>query len=1144
MMSSSRSVARVTQLSSATPLADAEVQLFRAKPSLPVRPIGEPGRTDARGIASLPDVGSTPRGSGLVLVRSGAGDDRFVMGPHVLERLGKGPGKGFAKGESVLASVVTERPLYRPGETIHVVGWATVSTPHTSSGLRPVPKRTKVEIALLDRFDEVVIRRTVAVKDYGKFWVKLALAEDLRLGRYTVQAKVAETTANAHVRLRRFRTPPFAVDAGIDQGDVVHGATPKVTAGASYYFGGRVPIAHARQNNQCSPTRFRPPGLEPQWVVGAPDEPWPSMHSWNRSLTVDPEQEGRVDYTIDLSRLETAWPYRCLSSVAIQDAAAAEVGAEARVTVHPSRYLLMALPTKRVEVGDSVSLPIRSVDHQAARTAPVPVTVRVQHRYWDNNAKGRWVERERTLPRCRVKTTAEGDDPVCRLGSLERGSYTIEAATTDGPPATIERTLWVGPRWKRPSSTKPKGLEIEVSDPEPRPGDIVTVTVRSAASSGAGVIALMHGGLRTVEPFQLRDGRHEHTFTVVDAWVPSVEVEAVLVHPATATREALVETDTARLRVSAEHRALQVEVTAPDVSAPRDTIPIALTLRDAAGDPVAGHVALWAVDEAVLSLAEPVMPDLVAAFVVDAGRQTDLRHSYDERMFPYVKRADPYEFGWGRGFSASGYGRGGGGTGSGFGHGAGSMAGKSPTRSNFEATPIFLGDVEVGASGRATANGTLPDNLTTFRITAIASAKLPGGDAVGRFGHADTRVRVTAPLVLQAALPRHLRPGDDAQVAALIDNLGGPAGIVTVQASIDDGDGVATLTSPMTMVERIEAGGQIRVPFRLRALGPGEPRVTLSATLAAEQGDVRLSDAVELPLPIEVERGLIRQVAVYGSLADDEPAAIAMKRPDAARPGAGGVDVALSSTLLGGAEDMVDGLVQYPYGCLEQTSSRLLPLAALGELARHYPLKVGELDSFVRQGVMRLQSMQVGGGGFAYWPGDPHVHVYATAYATWILQMLYDEGYPVPARLLEDLRGFLTERIDDWTTRGTPTAHDDIHLAMALHALAAGGKAPAKALGLVYERRGRLPTFTRAIVLLALSESNADDPRVDTVAQELLSGLDERDGFAHVRDDGRWLSSFFDSGPRTEGMVLLALLHTVPDDRRVKKLARGLMELR
>jgi uncharacterized protein YfaS (alpha-2-macroglobulin family) len=1145
LTSSVDATARVARLSSGEPLAGAQAQLFHLDDAAksPVA-VGKPGRSDARGLAPLPSDGLTPSGPTVMLVLDPDEDDHFVTWLGDLHQRPAGPGKGYRPGEDVQISAVTERPLYRPGEKIRVVGWAAVLTSHTPSGLRPAPTASMVEIVLRDRSDDEVLRTKVRLEDYGKFWATLKLPRGAPLGWYRVEATLGESTTAAHLRVEQFRTPAFEVEAASDRGDYAHGATPRITVGASYYFGGHVPIAKARRHDLCSTAYYRPPGLESRWVVGrSTSSEHPRYDSKRQDLAVDPSEAGRLSYAVDLSHLEGSWPYHCTSSVAVQDAAAAEVGAAATYMVHPARYLLLEAPERRLSVGDAVELHVRTVDHRAERSGGTPVSVEIERSYWAEDAQGHWLEKVQKLEGCTLETTATGDDARCRVSRLAEGSYSVVARTTDGRTETLaEHGFWVGDRWRARHDEQAEGLTLELSDPEPKPGDTLTVTLRSPDKEARGLLTFASGGLRAVEPFALVDGRYEHRVEVTDAWIPTREIEAVLVRPATATRTKLLERATADVTVAHDGRRLQVEVTTPELASPRQTLPIAITLRDAAGEPTAGHVALWAVDEAILSLAEPKIPDLVEAFIAYRGRETELHHDYDRRLHPYRVRADPYAFGYDsiRLGNVDTIGKGGGG-----GSGSGSTAGFAPSvRRNLETTPIFLGDVVVDESGQAKAEGTLPDDLTTFRVTAIASAPLVGGDAIGRFGHGDARVRVTAPLVVQAALPRHLRPGDTAEVAALVDNLGGPAGRITVTLALDDDHGAVRLTSGSTKTVHIDAGAQVRVPFGVKALSVGEPAFTLTAVLAPDEGSAQLGDALQLTVPVQQEPTLAREVAVYGSLQDDEPAAVAVKAPTEARPGYGSLEVALGSTLLGGAEDMIGGLVEYPYGCVEQTASRMLPLAALGKLAEHYPLGVGDLEPWVAVGITRLRSMQTADGGLAYWPGDPHAHAYATAYATWVLQQLEDAGYTVPARFMFELRDYLGEGVKRWAAKASPTIDDDIHMAMALVALAALDRAPKQPLADLYARHERLPAFGRALLLLALHAADPKDARVAGLADELLAGLDERAGAAHVRDGGRWLAEFFDSGPRTEAMVLLALLRAAPEDRRVEKLTRGLMELR
>jgi alpha-2-macroglobulin len=1147
LTASANATARVARLSTGEPLAGAQAQLFHIdhETHAPVA-IGKPSRSDARGLAPLPSAGRTPSGPAVMLVRHPDEDDRFVVELDPLRQLRSGPGKGYRPGESVGLSVVTERPLYRPGESIRVVGWAAVYTPHTPSGLRPVPARSMVEIVLRDRSDDEVLHTEVLLEEYGKFWATLKLPPEAPLGRYSVEATLGESTSTARLRVKELRTPSFAVQAAPDRGDYLHGATPQLTVAASYYFGGPVPIEAARRIDECSTTYYRPPGIDLRWTVGRSTREHPWHESERQDLSADPSDVGRLRYPIDLAHLDRSWPYRCTSSVGVQDAAAAEVGAAATFMVHPASYLLLEDPRQRLDIGDALDLHVRTVDYSGKRLGDDGVRVEIERSHLVEDARGHWVEVEQHIKTCRLETTAAGDDARCRLPRLEEGSYSVVARTTAGPiEAMAESYFEVGNHgWPRDTKA-PEGLTLSLSNPAPVPGDTLTVTVRSPDKVGQGVLAFASGGLRTVEPFTLVDGRYEHRIEVTDAWVPGRELEALLVRPATATARPtkLLERASTEVTVTHEGRRLQVEVTTPELASPRQPLPITIALRNAAGEPTAGHVALWAVDEAILSLEEPTIPDLVEAFIAYRGRETELHHDYDQRLHAYRVRADPYQFGYetiGLGnIGLSGKGGGGGG-----GSARGSVSGFAPAvRRNLETTPIFLGDLVVDDSGHAEAEGTLPDNLTTYRVTAIASAKLVGGDAIGRFGHGDARVRVTAPLVVQAALPRHLRPGDTAEIAALVDNLGGPAGSVTVTLELDDEDSAVRVISPSTKVVGIAAGAQIRVPFGVKAISPGQPAFTLTAVLSPNEGHAQLGDALMLKVPVEPEATLTRQVAVYGSLGDDEPVAIAVKPPTSAHPGTGGLDVALSSTLLGGAQDMVTGLIEYPYGCVEQTASRLLPLVALGTLAEHYPLGVGELEPWVATGIHRLQTMQTADGGLGYWPGDTSAHAYATAYTAWVLSQLEDAGYALPARFMFGLRDYLAQQVERWSS-GTPTIDGDIHLAMALVALAAADRAPTEPLHALHTRRERLPLFGRALLLLALHDVDPEDARVSTLAQELLAGLDERAGSAHVRDGGRWLGAFFDSGPRTEAMVLLALLRAAPEDRRVEKLTRGLMDLR
>jgi alpha-2-macroglobulin len=446
----------------------------------------------------------------------------------------------------------------------------------------------------------------------------------------------------------------------------------------------------------------------------------------------------------------------------------------------------------------------------------------------------------------------------------------------------------------------------------------------------------------------------------------------------------------------------------------------------------------------------------------------------------------------------------------------------------------------------------MPENLTTFRITAVASARLVDGESPGRFGKGDARTTVTAPLVVRAALPRQLRPGDGGELAAIVQNNTGAAGRVEVTAKVVEKPGsqgqVLKLMSSGTASAELPDGGQVRLPFRVQAQVPGAPEFELQAAFTPAGGGAPVHDGVRVPLPVEAERTLTERVAAYGTVTDDTPVAIPVKIPRDVLPGYGGVTIATSSSLLGGLEDAVHALVTYPYGCVEQTSSRLLPLIALGDLLKTYPLGIDDPRAFVAAGVERLLAMQTREGGFAYWPGGDEVHVYASAYATWVLHLAAKAGYPVPedalARAIADLErrvagtSFANVAVDWGYEAG-------VRLAIALHVLADAGRDVAGPAAELYARRQSLPLFGRAFLLMAMHRGSPRAPEVAALAGELRGNLRELPATAHTSEAPRWdLGGYFSSDGRSDAIVLMALLRAEPDHPVVVKLARGLLERR
>lgn len=1091
--------------------------------------------TDRNGLADLISDRSLPAGASVVVASDA---------PAML-RIGETlePNDWRDDGEDRwLSSVVTERRLYRPGELVSVVGWAAISTTRNGHGLLRPKAGAPVVLELVDRHDEVVARKRVAMTKHGKYVGRLRLPTQAPLGRWTVRATLPErgvglahmdeAKVEAPIELRDVEAPAFEVRTSTTQAHLLRSADVEIVAHAGYYYGGAVPITARRANSRCAETWSTPAGIERGWTVlrGATSEygRWTSLDT----KVVD-GAAGEIRATVATDGLPAGVDFTCRTDLSIQDASFTEVGGSEAWFVHPTRYVI----ARATEKATSQKIEVRALDSIERTPAAHAVTIEI-HRLEDRRARDGSTETKHVLVRrCQVETKKTGPDATCEVTGVEPGLYLTTLSTkVDGRELTWSDRWWASPPPKRAPATERLYLELVVEPAQPVPGDKVVVSVLGPPISGPGILAFEHGGLRELRPFELRNGAAKLELRASDAWVPGVTLDAFVVtkdaHPSAPPK---TWRDTATINVGAAHRRLTVTLDAPKTAGVGDEVSITVNVVGHDKEPIDGRVALWAVDEGIHALLEPVIPDLVATFAVGRDVQTDLLETFSDVLTPYTVRSDPFE----GGTYGSGYGTGSG-SGSLGGRGGGSVGVvEQGPRKRFEATPIFVGDAAV-EHGVAVVRGRMPENLSTFRLTAIASAEVLAGPGVGRFGHADSQIQLTAPLVVRTAMPRMLRPGDEAEIGLIVDNLAAGAGTLEIDAKVVGGGDRLVLLGERSQRVELAAGAQHRFAVRARAKSSGKVELEVRARLVGKATHV---DAIRVEVPIEAADPLRRYAAAYGSVATPQPFAVALGVPSDGRKQAMRVDVELAGSLLGDLQPMARELVEYPHGCVEQTSSGLLPLAALVGLDHRGYLDV-EIDEHIQVGLTRLRAMQVGGAGLGYWPGATSVHVWGSAYALWVIEALVDAGHPVPDSLRVGIRDALMALLASEGQRAGESGVDDVAATMVVSALASSGAKPTATIERLYLARGELPTFARALLLTAAHDVDPQGAIAKTLAKELRAQVEEREGVATVSPSGDSYFEYFDTSARTSALVTLALQRAMPGDPIHEKLVRGLLQLR
>jgi alpha-2-macroglobulin len=1162
--SPARSIIQVVRLADGVPAANLAVEQLLGSERRSV------GSTDPQGLLLLPwsREHPAPRDATFLIVDGAARDQALVhMEPWQARHHAGPPDKETSPSEEkLLVDFTLDRNSFRPGETISLVGFALVETPYAATSLRLPQAGSQLRVQVRDAGETVVVDQPLTIDRHGKLWGRLPLPKSAKLGLLRIEVSSPEGPAATKIaHLEDFRVPELELRAQISPSAIVLGEKARLTVDGRLFSGGPVPLRSLSYAVNCSPEPYPIPYLDEAWVVGSMGRHWRQAFA---QVAIDPKAaQGHFELSPELPAEDFDGGDCAIEIQATDDSRRAE-GARARLWVHPASFYLAVRVPKHAHAGDSGAVLVRALDPAGTRRAVKGVRVHIAReervrvtKNIDGRLRERWEDRKVAVRDCPLDLEVE-QDARCSAGRLEVGRYQVEASASDGERRAVTPvSFYVEPRPRnrsadRPASSTPQHLEATLvradapsdhSDPW-RVGERLRLEIKSPCASGRGLALLERAGVQEQHPFLLTDHRANLDLTVADSWIPQVEIEVMTLCKEPG-QDAKVEHESQRLAVSPNSRELKVEVEVPKTRGPSQPLPISVAVRSSAGQPLTqGQVAVWVVDEAVLSLTGYQAQHPLHELLPRRGRETTFGHELSALLHAYAPVAkDPLLvkgqcLGGLGGLGTIGHG---GGSGSGSGYGAGRP---TPARTLFETTPIFIGDAELDPKGRAHFEGRLPDNLTSFRVTALASAALTDG-TTGRFGLGESSTVVSSPFFVRPALPRQLRPGDQAEIAAIVQSQHPADGQTEVQVRVTAGDALV-ISGPQRRTLELPSGGQIRVPFQVKAQRPGQVELELRARLTDGDGRV-LEDAVRLPVPVAVEPTLVERAAHYGTLDDDRPVALAAQLPAQVSAQFGGLSLDVSSSLLGELKDAVQYLMDYPYGCIEQTSSRVLSLAIARQLGQHFGLDQGEIERRLQAGLERMASMQTESGGFAYWPEETTVHPYASGFATWVLLQAQQAGAQVPpptlARALDYLAAWVEQGSGVVRTGrffGDPKVLFPTEQAMALFALAQAGRPlPSAAVEQLLASQDDLPTFGWALFSAALGR--VGDGRAVTMTDRLLGRVSELPGVAHAREaeTSRW-DYLFHSPGRSDAAALFSLLVVRPEHPVVGKLARGLLEAR
>ncbi len=1070
-------------LASARPLANVTLRLYARNNS----ELGE-AQTDRDGYAVAPPGllrGEGGRAPALLMAYTETGDFNFIDLARAPLDLGDRGVDGREPPGPVDAFIYTERGVYRPGETVQAVA---LVRDRQGRALENLPLTVK-----LFRPDGVEARAWVLEDDrLGGQHLAVDIPDNARAGVWTLRG-YTDPEADP-VGQRRFQVEDFVpqqLELALESDARRLGTTGDV---ATVRFVGRflygAPAAGLKSEAELVLEADPNPYPDfPGFHFGLTQEDWIPKRQTLASPVTDDQGHGAVAVVLDQVP-DTTRLLRALTRVSLFEPGGRPVTRSLALPLR-SRPLAIGIRSnfgEELPIGQEATFQILALDPEGQPVAAPGLRLellREQHRYYWYFADNRWnyrriVEEGQTLSSRVLDLDDVGPTTFSQPG-LDWGAYRLDVYDPTSGAATSVR-FHVG-WWAAPGDADtPDHLQLTLDRPAYRPGDKAQVYIK-APFAGPALLTVADHGLRHFRLLELPAEGLTVDLPVSDGWDPGVYVTATAFRPGSEPgRGPGRAVGLAWLALDRAPRSLDIAIAAPDETRPRQTLNLPITVTGLENE--TGFLTLAAVDEGILQLTEFRAPDPLDWFSGKRRLGVDLRDVYG-RLIEASERLGRLRSG---------------------GDGASRQLNSSGVHT-VRTVALFAGPLPLGADGQVQAPLELPDFNGQLRLMAVAWSR-------ERLGRAEGTLLVRDPLLARVYLPRFLAPGDTASITLDLDNLSAPPGDYRVRLTAS---GAVNLGEPVDVV--YSGQGRQSYPLLLAgvAVGVGDVRLTVDGP-----DGFTLSHAWEIG--VRAPQAVISHRQA-GRLAPGESLSLSGDRLRAFLPGTGQLRLSVASRPPLDVPGLLAQLDRYPYGCLEQTTSRALPLLYFNRVAADW---IGEqatesqLRNRVQQAVERVLALQQAGGGFGLWNQhqlDPWLSAYALDFLTRAKELEYLVPDAPYRRGLDWLRDSLTD--------GEPTPRTLAARAYALYVLSRAGEAPLGELRYLHDTfLNTLPTPLARAQLGAALARQGDRPRTETAFSAALELTDRpkelEDYGTSLRDQAALLALLLEAGHSPERVPELA----------------------
>ncbi len=877
------------------------------------------------------------------------------------------------------------RDLYRPGETVRISALLRDNDGKTLAG--PATGGQPVFLRLKQPDGKTFRETRLQPGEQGYFAFEQTIPVEAPTGRWTVEFRTdpgsKEAVQGMTLRIEEFLPERMKLDLDSAQKTLKPGEALQLQADAAYLYG--APADGNRFTARLAvAVEQHPVEAMPGWFFGDPTVQLPREANDVIDTTLPKDGKLRQDVALP-AEAGKATTVAALLSGSVYETGGRTVTRTLKRVMWPAPVLVAVRPlfndADGADANANARFELMRVDAegkpQPAKGLKVTLVRELRDYHW-TYTDNRWdydftrrFENKETRTIDAGTTAARFDFPV------EWGEYRVDVFDP-ATGLTMRYPFRAGWSWNddnRGLDARPDKVKLSLDKAGYRAGDTVKVTL-TPPHAGRGLLMVESDHMLYVQDIDAKPGSTFEIPVTKDWERHDVYITALVFRGGTAPSKITPAraVGVAHVPMDRRDRRVAVGLIAPKQMRPEQPMTVTVSAPELAGKPA--HVTVSAVDVGILNITRFPVPDAPAHFFAQRRLGVDAYDIYGRVIESFEGNSGKLKFGGDMALAAL-------------------PQAKRPT-ARVQTVDLFSGPVALDAKGNARVRLQVPDFNGTLRVSALVYS-------ADRYGNRDVETLVRAPILAEASMPRVMAPGDRSTVTLDVQNFTGKPGEFAVRV---DGEGPLGIAEASRKVQLgVDAKSTLSFP-----LSAQEGYSVAKVRVRVDGNGFKVDRRYDLPVRAAWPSVLRSQTRTLDPLA---PVNLDSSFANGLMDGSVNARMLVSALPPIPFASALQGALNYPYGCAEQTTSKGYAALMLDE-ATSAMLGADGLDAKTRRERMegafgRLASMQVANGNFSMWGDDDYINPALTPYVAEFLLDAKDAGFAVPENVLQKALNRISE---------------------------------------------------------------------------------------------------------------------------------------